>query len=75
MPEYDGSEEESTARHEIPQPQPLHLTVDLRGSQPEVKKSDPPAKKQFQVTLAQGATLVGLALASAVAALIQRGCH
>lgn len=69
LPEYDDTEE-STARHEVP----VHVTVNLRDSQQELAAPEAPAKKQLKVGLAHAATLVGLALVTAAAGLLQN-CH
>jgi hypothetical protein len=66
--DYDASEEESTARHEIPYPQPqaIHLHLD------SIHESEPPAKKQLKAGLIALGSGLGIALLGGLAALLQR---
>lgn len=66
LPDYDGSDDESTARHDVPT---VRLEMISRH------ESEPPAKKQIKSGLVALGTGVGLALITASLALLQRCAH
>ena len=74
LPDYDGSEEESTARHEIPAPQPINLTLNIRDSQQELARPEreTPTKRQLKGKVAELAVFLGLVLVTVAAGLLQR---
>lgn len=68
LPEYEPDDEESTARHDIPQPAPVHVHV----HQDSIHESEPPAKKQIKAGLIAIGSGIGIALLGGLAAVLQR---
>jgi hypothetical protein len=66
LPDYDGSEEEDTARRELPA---IHVHLD------SVHESEPPVKKQIRAGLIAIGSGIGLAILTGVAALAQSCGH
>lgn len=70
LPDYESSDEESTARHDVPV---IHNHVHV--SQESIHESEPPAKKQLKAGLIALGSGVGLAVMTGLLALLQRCSH